>query len=233
MNPIGAFEQHSCHLPLATDSIEAEYLGRFVAHELDAALLPVLNYGTSLEHAGFSGTVTLRPETLMQFVRDVADAVEKQGFTTMIILNVHGGNHALGPVVRDINRQDRKLKILLTHFAAPPEGDMLESAASGRPDIHAGELETSLMMVLRPELVKGNGPDIRPTVDGFQQADLDTFGMGFIAPEGAYGHPSLASREKGERALESIKADLIRHIRQRLDWLEKNRTYSGRGTDEK
>ena len=111
--PVGSFEQHSTHLPLATDNIQVEYFARFIARELGAALLPTLPYGTSLEHSGFPGTFTLRPETLMQIVRDIADAVERQGFTTMILLNGHGGNFALVPVVRDINRSDRKLKILL------------------------------------------------------------------------------------------------------------------------
>ena len=76
--PVGAFEQHSRHLPLISDSFQAEYFGEFLARELDAGLLPVLSYGTSLEQTGFAGTVTLRPETLMQIIRDIAGELARQ-----------------------------------------------------------------------------------------------------------------------------------------------------------
>ncbi len=227
--PIGAFEQHSCHLPLAADDIEADYFGRFVAEELGAALLPTLNYGTSLEHSGFKGTISLKPETLMQIVRDVADEVEGQGFETMIIINGHGGNFALIPVVRDINRRDRRLKIILANGYGLVDDGILECGDQGKPDIHAGEYETSLMLALRPELVGSERPDLeKPTVEGFQQPDLSTFGVGYVAPAGAFGHPSMASREKGERILASLKRNLIALLRQRLTWLEQNRNYNGK-----
>jgi creatinine amidohydrolase/Fe(II)-dependent formamide hydrolase-like protein len=89
------------------------------------------------------------------------------------------------------------------------------------------------MLALRPDLVRSGGVDMTAQVEGFEQADLNTFGFGYNAPEGAYGSPSLASREKGERIVESIKRNMLRHVRQRLEWLEKNRTYSGKGLDER
>ena len=84
------------------------------------------------------------------------------------------------------------------------------------------------MLALRPDLVQPARPDLKPTVKGFQQPDLTTFGVGFIAPNGAYGDPSLASREKGEKLILSVKRNLIKHIRQRLKWLAKSRSYSGK-----
>ena len=227
--PVGSFEQHSSHLPLATDDIQVDYFGRFVARELGAALLPTLNYGTSLEHSGFQGTVSLRPETLMQVVRDIANEVERQGFTTMILLNGHGGNFALAPVARDINRLNRKLKILLVSWYDCWDDKLLESKALGKLDVHAGEGETSVMLALRPDLVKPGRPEPKLSVKGFLQPDLTTFGVGFIAPKGAYGDPSLASREKGEKLILSVKQNMMKHIRQRLKWLGKSRIYSGKG----
>jgi len=227
--PIGAFEQHSTHLPLAADDIEADYFGRFLALELGAALLPTLNFGTSLEHSGFRGTVSLRPETLMQIVRDIADEVECQGFHTMIIVNGHGGNFALTPVVRDINRRDRRLKILLVDFWRFADEELLESHSRGILDLHSSEFETSLFLALHPELVRTDRPDMRPRVRGFQQPDLTTFGVSYFAPKGALGRPSCASATKGQKIIASIKRNMLRHVRQRLAWLQKNRHYSGKG----
>jgi creatinine amidohydrolase len=164
----------------------------------------------------------------MQVVRDISDEVERQGFTTMILLNGHGGNFALTPVVRDINRLDRRLKILLVPWYMFRGGGVLESAALGKPDIHAGEAETSVMLALRPDLVKPGGPDLKLAVKGFQQSDLTTFGVGYAAPQGAFGSPSLASRAKGEKLVASAKRNVVAHIRERLKWLAKNRNYSGK-----
>src|SRR5690349_11754551 len=98
--PIGSFEQHGGHLPLSTDILGAEYFARVLAEDLGAALLPALPFGTCMEHTGFRGSVSLRPETLMQVIRDVADEMERQQFRVLVLLNGHGGNFALGPVVR-------------------------------------------------------------------------------------------------------------------------------------
>lgn len=227
--PVGAFEQHSTHLPLAADNIEADYFGRFVAEQLGAALLPTQAIATSLEHTGFMGTVTLRPETLMQIVRDVADDVEMMGFKTMILLNCHGGNFALTPVVRDINRRDRALKILKVDFYAFFDRETLEGGRQGKWDIHSGEFETSLMLALAPELVKDKRSDLEPNVQGFVQSDLTTFGVGTLSDSGSCGPASLGSKEKGEAIVASIKTNMMAHIRERLEWLDQNRTYSGKG----
>jgi len=231
--PVGAFEQHSVHLPLCADNIEAEYFGAVVARELGAALLPVLNYGTSLEHTGFAGTITLRPETLMRIVRDVADEVEAQGFRTMILLNGHGGNYALTPVVRDINRADRPLKVLKVDFWTFVDEGLLEARDRGLMDIHAGEFETALMLALRPELVGPDRPDLAPRVQGFTQPDLTTFGVGYLSAHGGCGPASLASREKGLKILASIERNMMHYIRERLRWLEADRTYSGKERDQR
>jgi creatinine amidohydrolase len=95
--PVGSFEQHGAHLPLDTDSIQCEFFARMVAENLGAALLPTIHIATSLEHSGFRGSFSLKPETLMQIVRDVAEETERQGFKILIIANGHGGNHALVP----------------------------------------------------------------------------------------------------------------------------------------
>ncbi len=221
--PVGAMEQHSLHLPLVTDSLLAMHFATFLAEQLQAALLPVLGIATSYEHSGFRGTFSLKPETLMSVIRDIAGEAEKQAFRTLIIFNYHGGNFSLMPVVRDWNRRDRPLKIIL-YFPRNMPRDNAE--------LHAGEWETSLMMHLYPELVKNESADITEPKwlqQEFQPPDLNTFGVGHIAAQGAVGFPSRASAEKGKEYAEWIQKDAVTWINQRLEWLQKQRNYSGRG----
>ena len=230
--PVGSFEQHSVHLPLATDTIMAEHFARIIAEELQAALLPALPYGTCLEQTGFRGSLTLRPETLMGIVRDVADEMERQGFATLVLLNGHGGNHALVPVVRDINRLNRPIKILLVNFWEHGDPALAKECRQHGPAFHSDAWETSVMLALRPDLVRPERVDMAKPPEApypLGQSDLSTFGVGHVAPEGATGFPSMATAERGQRIVASIRERIVPFVRDRLARLEGNRRYSGAG----
>ncbi len=227
--PVGSTEQHGPHLPLDTDSILTEYFARQIAAALDAALLPTLRYGTSLEHTGFRGSISLRPETLMQVIRDLADEVERQGFVAMIVVNGHGGNHCLIPVARDINRADRMLKILLVQPGAFCDPALAREGHG--PDFHAGEWETSLMLAICPNLVGPQRPDM-PVEEGaypLGQTDLTTFGLGHLNPAGVIGQPSLATQAKGRAIVTSVLENIVPHLHNRLHRLGKEPRYAGPG----
>jgi creatinine amidohydrolase/Fe(II)-dependent formamide hydrolase-like protein len=230
--PVGSFEQHAAHLPLDTDNILADYLGRLVAEDLDAALLPTLRYATCLEHSGFRGSISLRPETLMQVVRDLADEVERQGFRVMVLLNAHGGNHCLVPVVRDLNRMDRAIKVLLVAPGTFADPDIQLEGRERGLDIHAGEWETSLMLAIRPDLVRPasvDAPSRSGEVHPLQQADLTTFGVGHFSPRGAVGYPTAATAEKGRAIAASIGEHLLPYVRDRIRRLRECPRYAGGG----
>ena len=228
--PIGSFEQHSDHMPLDTDSIQADYFSRMLAEGLDAALLPTIRIATSLEHTGFRGSMSLKPETVMQIIRDLADELEAQDFRILIIANHHGGNHFIVPVARHINRSDRKLKILhISPYEFSDPGIEMASKGLG-PTFHSGEWETSVMMALRPDLVRSESRDICPEqgeAHPLRQSDLTTFGMGHFASHGAIGFPSYASVEKGEQIIESVRRNMLPFVQDRIQRLRKNWRYGG------
>ncbi len=224
--PIGSFEQHGSHLPLATDWLLAGAIAKELAKELDAALLPTLPFGTSLEHAGFHGTFSLKPETLMQIVRDVADEAERSGFKYLLVVNGHGGNHCLIPAIRRINREDRPIKLLhlYTAQARPSAGS---APKENFLDIHAGEQETSTMLYKFPELVRSEMLD-RPEEEcefPLEQIDLTTFGIAHLNPEGVIGRPCRATEETGKILFEGTVEYMLSYIRDRIDRLEKNSRY--------
>jgi creatinine amidohydrolase len=228
--PVGSFEQHGEHLPLATDALQAGHLGHAIAERLGGALLPTLTFATSLEHTGFRGTISLRPETLMQVIRDIAAEVQRQHFHFLIVVNHHGGNHALVPVIRDWNRDDHPLKIILVsayEFRDP------EFARDGtwQPDIHAGEFETSVMLALHPELVRWPPIDPAPRPEEAQplaQKDLTMVGMGQLSESGVVGTPSVATAAKGEALLKQMVDGVIPYLEDRMARLRRNPRYVGR-----
>lgn len=229
--PVGAFEQHSVHLPLDTDSIQADYFGRMIAEELDAALLPAIHIATSMEHTGHRGSFSLRPETLMHVVRDIAEEAIRQHFRILILANAHGGNHCLVPVCRDINRRDGALKILLVNFWEHRDPSIQDSPGDGGMNIHANESETSILLHIRPDLVRRERADAAytPRQRELLQSDLTTFGLGHISPSGAVGWPSLGTPEKGKAFVDSVRIHMMAHLRNRIARLRASWHYAGPG----
>ncbi len=224
--PMGATEQHGSHLPLNTDTLTAGYFAEYVAKELQAMLLPPMPFGTSLEHAGFRGTISLKPEVLISFIQNITDELEAQNIRFFIIMNGHGGNFAMSPAVRQINRQDRKIKVLIINCWE------FQSHSTKQPEVHAGEGETSIMLAIDKKLVGDlNVPTSNPTLqeENFKQSDLNTFGVGRMTPHGVWGCPQHATQEKGKKQIAEIKKNIVPFILERIRRLEKDPRYGGPG----
>ena len=155
VQPIGAVEQHGAHLPLITDALIARCVAEQAAARSTAPayVLPTVFYGKSTEHLGFAGTIALSTETLIALCRDVGRSLAQSGLTKLLFVNGHGGQpHLLEMVSRDI-RADTGMQVFVVtpmRFGAPPDV-VLGDAEWG---IHGGELETSVMLALAPELVR-------------------------------------------------------------------------------
>ncbi|GAA4182428.1 creatininase family protein [Streptosporangium oxazolinicum] len=200
--PIGSFEQHGDHLPLSTDTIVATLIARRIADAHPVLLLPPVTISCSHEHSAWPGTVSISARTLHAIVTDVYTSVTRSGPTALVVVNGHGGNYVLSNVVQEANAEGRRMALF------PSREDWNEArAAAGltssmHEDMHAGELETSLLLHACPEV-------IRP---GYQSADwiaddrrhLLTRGMQAYTGSGVIGRPSLATAEKGEALLDSL-----------------------------
>ena len=212
---IGAIEQHSIHLPLCTDWYQVREVSRRVAQELGALLVPALPYSMSQCHGPAPGTVWLRPETLALVVRDVVLSLRAQGIRRIVLINGHGGNFVLDPVIRELNLAYSDLMVIRPPF----EGgfNAVDLFEHGDVDSHAGEVETSLMLVIRPDLVKAKRLDHVPAVgrEFFDYVFLDRW-----APDGVTGIATAASAEKGRKALAVSAERLVRTVRETFSALE-------------
>lgn len=215
--PMGATEPHNLHLPYATDSIEATQLASACckkAVELGGRVvqLPTIPYGTETNMQSFPLAMNLLPSTVSQVLRDLVHSVEASGILKLVIFNSHGGND-LKPFLREIAGQT-KVHVFLCNWY-----QMIRDAADRicqHPDDHAGEMETSLIMHFRPELVA-------QTESGELQADagdrrplrFEALNKGWVTlsrqwhlltTNSGSGNPHLATAEKGLQLTEEIVA---------------------------
>jgi creatinine amidohydrolase len=213
--PIGSIEQHSYHLPVATDYLAAQALGERVAQELgNCYLLPALPFSCSREHSDFCGTVWLRPATLAALIEDLVGALQHPGIRKVVLLVAHGGNWIIKPTLREINLDRRGVQVIWTG----PEAFTIEQGQF--TELHAGRGETSLVMHLRPELVKITQvkPDFAPPQG---REFLDYTGTRAVSPTGLWGAPSQASAEEGERSLREATQRTAAYIRETFAELER------------
>jgi mycofactocin system creatininase family protein len=215
--PVGAIEQHGPHLPLDTDAYDAERLAREVAaacSDPKPLVLPLISYGVSYHHEDFPGTLSVSNETMAQMVYDVGMGAARCGATKLVIINGHGGNGpALAFAAQMINRDAH----IFTCVESGETSDVdIDAMAETPNDVHAGEVETSTTLALRPHLVRMD--KARPAVPSFSSRYLDFTNqraVGWnaytqrISPSGVLGDPTRATAEKGHRMWELMVRNLV------------------------
>ena len=200
----GATEQHGRHLPLATDALLGDHLARMLADRLDAFLGPTLRVGCSEHHVGFAGTMSLSASTFAAVVGDLVRSLLKGGFRRIVLVPTHGGNFApLAAAVAELEERHSVTALtdlgVLFQIAQIGEREYAVPLAEG--GLHAGEWETSLLLAIRPELVRMDHAEAGFTGD-LQEALEGLFSEGGVAAlshNGAIGDPARASAEHGER----------------------------------
>lgn len=202
--PIGSTEQHGPHLPIATDSVIAYEIAKKACEKLAVPLAPLISISCSAEHRGFPGTISLFPATFKKILVDICASLAHHGFHTIILFNAHGGNsHALQAIVPKLRR-----KIHARIFSC----DIFDLYRKRRGiQIHADEFETSLLLYLKPNLVK-----MSRTVNEYPQIfrkQLATLVKSKISwrkytKSGVVGNPTRASRAHGREIFEEIFKNL-------------------------
>jgi creatinine amidohydrolase len=193
--PLGSTEQHGPHLPFATDLLVAEALAdRLAAARPDVVVAPGLAYGSSGEHAGFAGTLSIGRAALEQVVVELVRSAD--AFAGVVLVSGHGGNATA-----------------LAHAAGTLRGEgrraLVWSPSIAGGDAHAGRTETSLLLALgvavRVEAAEAG--DTRPLEE--LMPDLRAGGVAAIAANGVLGDPTGASAREGEHLIAELTADLI------------------------
>ncbi len=218
--PVGSIEQHGPHLPLDTDAFDALYLSKAVAKACSAPkplVLPLIPYGVSYHHEDFSGTLSISPRTLSQMVYEVGMSVAANGITKLVVINGHGGNiPALQFAAQLINRDARIFTCIETgETSAKDISEMTETPN----DVHAGEVETSTTLAVRPYMVrKGKAKRFIPRfsiryLNFSSKRSVEWYSRTVkISPSGVMGDPTKASRKKGEMMWELMIKHLVEFI---------------------
>ena len=218
--PTGAIEQHGPHLPLDIDAFDAEYLARKVAEACSdpkPLVLPLIPYGVSYHHDDFKGTISVTNETLAKLVYDIGLNIARQGIKKLLIINGHGDNSpTLNYAAQMINR-DANI------FVAVDTGETsdvdIDEIAETQNDIHAGEIETSTTLAIRPEMVQMD--QAKKTSLKFTSRYLNFSSLRGvpwyaqtekISANGTMGDPTKASAEKGNKIWGIMIAHLVAFV---------------------
>ncbi len=223
--PLSATEQHGPHLPLSVDTdIVNAVIARSVpllqtlAPSLPVYFLPTQAVGLSPEHAAFHGTLTLKPETLIRLWTDIAESVHAAGIHKLVMFNAHGGHvGAMDVVARDLRARLGMLVYCVNWYQLPlhdAQGQDLNALFSEhehRFGVHAGEVETSVMLALKPQAVRMDEAQNFKSTSEARAAKFPILGNGKSAklawqmqdynPMGAAGNAAAATAEKGQALL--------------------------------
>jgi creatinine amidohydrolase len=220
--PIGSTEEHGEHLPFTVDADISTEVARRVAQKIDALVAPTVYYGLSRAHSDFPGTAWLTGETLMRVIEDISISFAKSGFKRIIWINGHYCNEpALYVACGDItgtNKVPEDTKVYgFSYWLALPD-DVAKQYLSWDAGWHAQAGETSIMLAIKPDVVKMEyAQEEWPVLAKRSTVVLNCISAGtgcwkYMTKSGVWGDAKKATKEKGEAFLNEIVNAVIKTI---------------------
>jgi len=209
---IGSCEQHGYHMPLETDNIIGNEIAIKVAEATELLLLPAISYGQVWSAKDFPGTIAISSDTIKRLIRDIVISLERFNVKNIILFSAHNGNTG---ILKESARElyDEFGWENIWHFSLAFSGDLLSILESKMPGNvhHAGELETSMMLAIRPDLVHMEKATkefpLAPKAAKFRPIPWNAY-----VSTGAFGDSTLATEKKGKVLLKSCIEELIQNI---------------------
>jgi creatinine amidohydrolase len=229
--PVAAIEQHGPHLPVSVDTVLVDGVVAAalpqLAPDLQVLFLPTQAVGFSPEHARFPGTLTLKAETVLRLWTDIGESVAQAGIRKLVFFNSHGGQvSVMDLVARDLRARLDMLVYSVSWFNLPlrdvqgHDVNVRFNAEEHRFGIHAGDIETSMMLALAPERVDMTQARHFSSSAQERAQRFDILGNGTSAklgwqmqdynPAGAVGNAAAASVDKGRALLDAAGRSLAR-----------------------
>jgi creatinine amidohydrolase len=219
--PIGSTEAHGPHLPLATDSIISTEMARRAAAELDSqnvrtAILPCLDYVVTDFSKDFPGTISIRKQTFVAILSDIADNLAANSVGMLCIVNSHlEPNHIQS--IREFAENYDRITVIFPDKTRKPWASLLTEEFR-RGACHAGSYETSLVMSVREDLVRNSRLQLPENI--VDLAKLMSAGVKTFREAGAeqayFGNPAVASTEEGEKTYTVLTRMIVETVLQHL-----------------
>ncbi len=208
--PWGATEAHNYHLPYSTDIIEADFIAAEsakMAWEKGAKVivLPTIPFGVNTGQADIFLDINLNPSTQFAILCDVVEVLNRQGIYKLLIFNSHGGND-FKSIVRELGLKFPKMFICVSNWFNSLDRNLFFEA----PGDHAEEMETSLLLYLKPQSVLprenwGNGKEKKNKITAFSEGWVWTERKwSKISEDTGVGNPILATKEKGKKYFNAV-----------------------------
>ena len=210
--PWGATEAHNYHLPYSTDNVQCSYIAEKAAEQIwregyRPIVLPCVPFGVQSAQLGVKFNINMRPSTQFLVLKDIVESLQAQGLTKLVILNGHGGNHFV-QMLRELYLDSPLRLFTLTWYEVVDANKFFDE-----PGDHGGEMETSVMMQIAPELVlplseAGSGRAKRVKVPSLRGgwAWTQRGWLGEVTEDTGAGNPAKADAKKGEAFLAEVIA---------------------------
>ena len=207
--PWGATEAHNYHLPYATDNVQCDWIAAEAARVAwergtKVIVLPTVPFGVNTGQLDIPLTINMNPSTQIAVLRDVVDALEGQGLRKLVLLNGHGGND-FRQMIREVSPRTKVFICAVDWWKVVDPAGVFEKSGD-----HAGELETSVMMHVAPDLVRplgeaGAGAAKRPRPRAMREGwAWSPRAWTRVTADTGIGDPSRASADKGARYTEAV-----------------------------